>query len=90
MPNHKSAIKAHKQNVNRRTHNREQRTRVRHALRAVRAALDNGDSSAAKDALRSTVPLLDKLVGKGIIHANAAARYKSRLTRRLQQVSASA
>lgn len=90
MPNHKSAIKAHTQNVNRRAHNREQRTRVRHALRAVRTALDSGDSSAAKDALQSTVPLLDKLVSKGIIHANAAARYKSRLTRRLQKVSASA
>ena len=90
MANHKSAVKAHKQNVTRRAHNREQRSRARRALRAVRAAIDGGDTSAAKDALRNTVPLLDKLVSKGVIHTNAAARYKSRLTRRLQKVSASA
>lgn len=90
MANHKSAVKAHKQNVTRRTHHREQRSRARRALRAVRSAIDSGDTSSAKDALRNTVPLLDKLVSKGIIHANTAARYKSRLTRRLQKVSASA
>ena len=90
MANHKSAVKAHKQNVARRAHNRDQRSRARRALRAVRAAIDGGDSSAAKEALRTTVPLLDKLVSKGVIHANAAARYKSRLTRRLQKLSAAA
>ena len=90
MANHKSAVKAHKQNVTRRAHNREQRSRARHALRAVRAAIDGGNSSTAKETLRNTVPLLDKLVSKGVIHANAAARYKSRLTRRLQKISASA
>jgi small subunit ribosomal protein S20 len=90
VANHKSAVKAHKQNVTRRAHNRDQRSRARRALRAVRAAIDGGDSSAAKETLRTTVPLLDKLVSKGVIHANAAARYKSRLTRRLQKLSAAA
>ena len=90
MANHKSAVKAHKQNVSRRAHHREQRSRARHALRAVRAAMDSGDSVAAKEALRNTVPLLDKLASKGVIHANAAARYKSRLTRRLQKISETA
>lgn len=90
MANHKSAVKAHKQNLVRKAHNRELRTRVRRALKSVRAAIESGDSSAAKDALRSTVSLLDKLVRKGVIHANAAARYKSRLTRRLQKASAPA
>jgi len=56
----------------------------------VRAAIDGGNTSAAKEALRTTVRLLDKLVTKGVIHANAAARYKSRLTRRLQKISAAA
>ena len=90
MPNHKSAVKAHKQSVTRRAHNRDQRSRARRALRAVRAAIDGGNTSAAKEALRTTVRLLDKLVTKGVIHANAAARYKSRLTRRLQKISAAA
>jgi len=90
VANHKSALKAHKQNVNRRARNRELRTRARHALRLARTAIDSGDTSAAQDALRTTVPLLDKLVSKGVIHANAAARYKSRLVRRLQKASAPA
>ena len=90
MANHKSAVKAHKQDVTRKAHNRELRTRARHALKSVRAAIDSGDDSAAKDALRRTVSLLDKLVRKGVLHANAAARYKSRLTRRLRKASASA
>ena len=90
MANHKSTIKAHKQNVAKRSHNRELRTRARHALKSVRAAIDSGDSSAAVTALRSTVSLLDKLVRKGVIHANTASRYKSRLSHRLQKVSASA
>ena len=40
MANHKSAVKAHRQNVNVRGHNRELRTRLRHALKAARAAID--------------------------------------------------
>ena len=90
MANHKSAAKAHLQNVKARGRNRELRTRLRHALKAVRTAIESGDTAKAGAELRSTVSLIDKLVGKGIIHANAAARHKSRLTRRLATVSASA
>ncbi len=88
MANHKSTVKAHKQSLARRANNRESRTRLRHSLMAVRAAIDSGDGSAATDSLRRTVSLIDKLAHKGVIHAHTAARYKSRLTRRLQQTSA--
>lgn len=90
MANHKSAVKAHRHNVERRTHNRELRTRMRRALKSARSAIDSGDNGAAKDTLRSTVSLLDRLVSKGIIHANAAARYKSRLVHRLRKTTESA
>ena len=88
MANHKSAVKAHRQNVKVRGHNRELRTRLRHALKAARAAIDSGDATQAGTQLRSTVSLIDRLAGKKIIHANAASRYKSRLTRRLAGASA--
>ena len=88
MANHKSAVKAHRQNVNVRGHNRELRTRLRHALKAARTAIDSGDATQAGTQLRSTVSLIDRLAGKKIIHANAAARYKSRLTLRLARTSA--
>ena len=90
MANHKSATKAHRQNVKARGRNREFRTRLRHALKSVRTAIESGDTAKASVELRSTVSLIDTLVGKGIIHANAAARHKSRLSRRLANVSASA
>ena len=89
MANHKSALKAHRQNIKARAHNRQLRSRMRGALRSVRSAIDGGDAGQARKVLRTTVSLIDKLVGKGMIHANAAARHKSRLSRRLAKVSAS-
>jgi ribosomal protein S20 len=44
-----------------------------------------GGGDATRKALRDTVSLIDRLVSKGVIHANAAARHKSRLTQRLQK-----
>lgn len=63
---------------------------MRRALRSARSAIDSGDNGAANETLRSTVSLLDRLVSKGIIHANAAARHKSRLVHRLRKTTESA
>lgn len=90
MASHDSAIKAHRQNVVRREHNRQLRTRLRRALRDIRAAIDEGDVTQVKDALRSTISLVDKMAGKGLIHRNTAARYKSRLASRVTRKSAAA
>ena len=38
---------------------------------------------AAKDALKQTISLIDKMTTKGVIHRNAAGRYKSRLSSRI-------
>ena len=80
---HQSALKAHRQNVVRREANRNLRSRLRGALRAIRAAVDANDPAQVKDALRDTMSLVDKMAGKGVIHRNAAARYKSRLAKRV-------
>ena len=64
------------------------RSRLRGALRDIRAAIDGGDPAKVKDALRSTISLVDKLAGKGLIHRNAAARYKARLAKRTSKRSA--
>ena len=90
MATHKSALKAHSQSTARRDHNRQLRTKLRHALKTIRAAVDAGGTSAAKAALRETFSIVDKMAGKGLIHRNAAGRYKSRLTRRLAGKSATA
>jgi small subunit ribosomal protein S20 len=78
-----SALKAHRQNVKRNEHNRALRSTLRTGLKAIRKALDAGNIDEAKDALKGTVSLVDKMAGKGIIHKNTAGRYKSRLTRRI-------
>jgi small subunit ribosomal protein S20 len=90
VASHESALKAHRQNIKRREHNRQLRTRLRSALRDIRAAIDTNDPAKVKDALRQTISLVDKLAGKGLIHRNTAARYKSRLAGRVAKRSAAA
>lgn len=90
MASHESALKAHRQNIKRREANRQFRARMRSALRTIRTAIDNGNPAEVKDALRSTISLVDKMAGKGIIHRNTAGRYKSRLASRVAKKSAAA
>jgi small subunit ribosomal protein S20 len=84
----KSALKANRQNVKRREQNRQMRSRLRTALKAIRASLDAEDVEGAKTALNQTVSIVDKMATKGIIHRNTAGRYKSRLSARLTKTSA--
>jgi small subunit ribosomal protein S20 len=84
----KSALKANRQNVKRRQHNRQLRSRLRTSLKAIRASLDNEDVEGAKAALNETVSMVDKMATKGIIHRNTAGRYKSRLAARLTKTTA--
>lgn len=81
----KSALKAHRQNVKRREHNRELRSKLRTGLKAIRKSLDAEDIEGAKKGLTATQSLVDKMAAKGIIHRNTAARYKSRLTARVSK-----
>lgn len=84
MANHASALKAHRQSVQRRDQNRQYRSQLRKALKSIRTALQAGQTADAKAALPQTMSLIDKMAGKGIIHDNAAGRYKSRLMKQLQ------
>lgn len=90
MARHASALKAHRQNVVRRERNRELRATLRTALKDIRGALSDGDIPAVRTKLRTAVSLIDKMAGKGIIHDNAAARYKSRLQRQITAKSGTA
>ena len=83
MASHESALKAHRQSLKHREHNRQFRARLRSALKDIRSAIEKNDLAAAKAALRQTVSLIDKMASKGIIHRNAAGRYKSRIATRL-------
>ena len=83
VANHESAEKAYRQSLVNRDRNRQYRSRLRTALKGVRAAIAGGKSTEVKASLGDTVSLIDKMAGKGIIHRNAAGRYKSRLMAKL-------
>jgi small subunit ribosomal protein S20 len=87
MPNHKSAEKRMRQNAKRRNINRNNRGRVRTGIKKLRAAMTEGGAGDAQSLLPQTVSLIDKAVQKGVLHRNAAARYKSRLTTAVNQVA---
>ena len=79
----KSALKANRQNIKRREHNRALRSRLRTGLKSIRMSLDASNTAGAKAALRDLQSLVDKMATKGIIHRNTASRYKSRLSARI-------
>jgi len=79
----KSALKANRQNIKRREHNRGLRAKLRTGLKSIRKSLDVKDVDGAKKALQTLQSLVDKMATKGIIHKNTASRYKSRLAARV-------
>lgn len=88
MANHVSALKRARQTEKRTAVNRGNRSRVRSSLRELREAIQKGDAKAAGEQYRATVSAIDKSVQKGILHANTASRYKSRLNARVKALAA--
>jgi len=68
-----------RQALKRRAHNIAQRSRLRTFIKKVRSAISDGNKEAAQTAFKEAVPVIDRMAGKGMIHKNTAARYKSRL-----------
>ena len=83
MANTKSAEKRNRQNEQNRLRNRAQRSRLRTAIKKLRSAVTSGDAALAQQLLPETLSVIDKIAQKGVIHDNAAARYKSRLAQRV-------
>jgi small subunit ribosomal protein S20 len=88
MANIRSAQKRIRQNEKRRVRNAAARSTVRTAVKSTRAALSASQPEEARAALAETIRVLDKAVTKGILHKNAAARKKSRLSRQLNALAA--
>jgi small subunit ribosomal protein S20 len=75
----KSVLKNIRQTERRAAINRMNRTRVRTALRRMRAALAAADKPGAEKLVSATFSELDKAIRKGTLAENTANRYKSRL-----------
>jgi small subunit ribosomal protein S20 len=88
MPNHKSSEKRVRQNEKRKNLNRSNRGRLRTSIRKLRAALSGAETENLATQLPATISIIDKAVQKGVLHRNAAARHKSRLTHSVNQALA--
>ncbi len=74
MANIKSAEKRIRTTARKTKANKSVKSKLRRAIKAQR-----GD--AGKTALPTTISQIDRALAKGVIHRNAAARYKSRLSK---------
>ena len=83
MANHASALKAHRQNLKHRANNRSNRSSLRTYLKQFNDRLEAGKAEEAKSSLTELYAVIDKSQQKKAISKNAAARQKSRLTKRL-------
>lgn len=82
MANIKSAIKRNRQNEKRRAANKTVSSRMKSS---VKAAEEAAGTEKADEALRVAMKNIDKAANKGVIHANNAARKKSRLVARMRR-----
>ncbi|MCL5052152.1 MAG: 30S ribosomal protein S20 [Gammaproteobacteria bacterium] len=87
MANHVSSLKRARQTERKTVVNRANKSRVRTSLRAMREAIQKGDLKAAQEQYKATASALDKSVQKGVLHANTASRYKSRLNARIKALA---
>ena len=85
MPNTKSAKKRHRQSLVRRTRNRAAKSVIKTQVRKLREAIAGGEVETATAEFRLTTKKLDQTAARGIIHANVAARLKSRLSAALKR-----
>lgn len=88
MANTKSAEKRNRQNIERNERNRAGRSRMRTAIKKLRSAVQAGNTTEAKALLPATLQVIDETAQKAVIHANAAARYKSRLAQAVNALAA--
>ena len=84
MANTASAKKTARQSEVRRVRNLARRSSVKTAVKKVLVALEEGaQQTAVRELLSEAASQLGRARGKGLLHANTAARKLSRLTRRV-------
>lgn len=87
MANSASAKKRAKQAETHRTQNAGQRSMMRTYIKRVYSAIGAGDKAAAETAYKAACPIIDGVAGKGLIHANKAARHKSRMNNNIRAMA---
>jgi len=87
LANSPQAKKRARQAIKRRARNVGMGSMYRTFVKKVVYAIDSGDKAAAETAYKAAVPVIDKMCNKGLVHANKAARHKSRLNSRIRAMA---
>lgn len=87
MPQHESAKKSVRQDKRRTIVNRKRKGILKSNIKKVLLAIEEKDAEKAKQAFSTAVSLIDKMVAKGLIHKNNAARKKSSLWRKIASLT---
>ena len=87
MANTISAIKRNRQEQRRTAVNKVRKSRLRHQVRTLRRLLEEKNSAGAQAEIPKTFSIIDRAARWGIIKANTAARYKSRLSGRVKALT---
>ena len=90
MANTKQARKRVRQADKRRSNNMAARSMMRTYLKKTVAAIASKDVSQAEENFKVAAKVVDKMVSRGIIHKNKAARHKSRLNAQIKQLKEAA
>ena len=88
MAHHASALKQMRQGEKRRARNRNNLSQLKTQLKKLRSVIAEGNAAAATKLLPASEAEIDKAAKKGVVHDNAAARYKSRLARKVTALGA--
>ena len=87
MANSAQAKKRARQAEIHRAHNAGMRSMMRTYIKRVYYAVEAGDKTAAESAFKEAIPVIDRMANKGLIHANKAARHKSRMNSNIRNMA---
>ncbi len=87
MANTAQARKRVRQADKARTRNSAQKSNFRTSIKKVLKSLSEKNKEASTTNYREAMSVMDKLVTKGLIHKNKAARHKSRLNKQIKNLS---
>lgn len=87
MANSPQARKRARQSEKARLHNMSQKSTMRTAIKKVLKAVQSGEKAVATTTFQAVVSLIDKAANKKLIHANKAARIKSRLNQKVKALA---
>ena len=87
LANTPQARKRVRQAVKARTRNSAQKSNFRSSIKKVLKSLAEKNKDQSNANFKEAMSIMDKLVIKGLIHKNKAARHKSRLNKHIQKLS---